>query len=178
MTPHHVTRQPMSLSSMDPYYEHDEKHHNPPPYAPHDCECADPNAPSHRACHESRSRRLLIPALISTVTVIAIILISCIHDLVTLGVFSADDGVLGLGKRALGARDSSGTDSGSSFVDNKCAFSNFDVNSYGTGLMQTNCLVYLIIVFVGLFLVLVFGIMLSAWCCRGISRSLLSTTWN
>ena len=50
--------------------------------------------------------------------------------------FSADDGVLGLGKRALGARDSSGTDSGSSFVDNKCAFSNFYFSSYGTGLMQ------------------------------------------
>jgi len=141
----HVNRQPISLSSMDLYcdFEHEEKRPSPPSYASHDCECT--NGPHHE-CHKSRRRQWLITvSLIFSITAIAIILISCIHDLASLGVFGADDGVLGLAKRALGARDTSGTDNGSSFVNNK---------------------LYLIIVFVGLFLVLVFAIMLSAWCCR------------
>ncbi|KIM71215.1 hypothetical protein PILCRDRAFT_758934 [Piloderma croceum F 1598] len=138
----HVSRQPISLSSMDLYC--DEKRPSPPSYASHDCECT--NGPHHE-CHKSRRRQfLVIVSLIFSITAIGIILISCIHDLATLGVFGGDDGVLGLAKRALGARDTSGTDSGSSFVNNK---------------------LYLIVVLVGLFLVLVFAIMLSAWCCRG-----------
>jgi len=48
-------------------------------------------------------------SLIFSIMAIAIILISCIHELASLGVFGADDGVLGLAKRALGARDTSGT---------------------------------------------------------------------
>jgi hypothetical protein len=160
----HVSRQPISLSSMDPYcdFEHDEKRPSPPSYPSHDCECT--NGPHHE-CHKSRRRQLLITvSLIFSITAIAIILISCIHELASLGVFSADDGVLGLVKRALGARDTSSTDNGSSFVNNKCPFSLLSITRHR--LTQTNCIVYLIIVFVGLFLVLVFAIMLSAWCCR------------
>lgn len=148
--PHHVTRQPISLNTMDLHYDryHDEKRHNPTTYcASRDCECAETNSLSHhRACHKSRLRRLLVPALLCIATVATIIFICCIRNLNTLGVFALDDGVLGVGKRALGARDSTGSNSGnSSFVNNK---------------------LYLIIVFVGLLLVLVFAIMLSAWCCR------------
>jgi len=146
MAPHNVTRQPISLTSMDPYY-HDEKSRNPPACTSDDCECSNSDATSHRACHKSRLRQLLLPAFISVVTIAAIIFVSCINDLIALGVFDSGDGALGLGKRALGARDSSGTGTGdSSFVNNK---------------------LYLIIIFVGLFLVLIFAIMLSAWCCRG-----------
>jgi len=142
-TPHHVTHQPMSLTSMDPYFDHyhDEKSLNPPSYTSHDCECENP----HNTCHKSRLYRLLIPAILSVVMIATIIFVSCIKDLAALGVFGPDEGVIGLGKQALGARDTTGSNNGS-FLNNK---------------------LYLIVIFVGLFLVLILAIMLSAWCCRG-----------
>jgi hypothetical protein len=109
----HVSRQ-LSLSSMDPYcdFEHHEKRSSPPPYASHDCECT--TCPHHE-CHKfSRRQFLIIVSLIFSITAIGIILITCIHDLTTLGVFGADDGVLGLAKWALSARGTS------SFVNKKC----------------------------------------------------------
>jgi hypothetical protein len=121
MASHPIAHQPMSLSSMDPYYDHyrDEKNVKTPACTSHDCECSNSTS-SHSACHKSRLRRLFIPVLISIVTIAAIVFISCVNDLTALGVFGSDDGLLGLGKRALGARDSTGTNNGSSFVNNKC----------------------------------------------------------
>lgn len=111
----HVTHQPASLTSMDPYYDHynDKKSGNPPEYICQDGECEESHAQSHRTCHKSRLRRLLIPAMMVVVTLAAIIFISCIQDLAAMGIFGQDDGVLGLGKRDT---------SNGSFVNNKCAF--------------------------------------------------------
>jgi len=146
MASHHIINQPMSLASMDPYsdYNHDEKRHTSTSPC-HHCECADTNhSLPHRACHQSRLRRLLIPALVSIATVATIFVISCIRNLEILAAFLPDDGVLGLSKRALGAGDTTGSDQ-SSFVHKKF---------------------YLIVVLVGLLVVVILGIMLSAWCCR------------
>jgi hypothetical protein len=124
MASHHIINQPMSLASMDPYsdYNHDEKRHTTTSVC-HHCECADTNhSLPHRACRKSRLRRLLIPALVSIATVATIFVISCIRNLEILAAFLPDDGVLGLGKRALGAGDTTGSDQ-SSFVHKKCVSS-------------------------------------------------------
>ena len=125
-TPHHVTRQPMSLNSMDPYSDYSpvEKPHSSPYCTTQDCECSQSNTISHGACHKTRLRRLLIPAVLSIATVATIFFICCLRNLDTLGIFALDGGVLELGKHALGARDTtSGSSSGSSsFMNNKRAF--------------------------------------------------------
>jgi len=145
----YVTHQPISLS-MNPYHHssNDEKRCNSSSCAPHDCECAmdSSNDIPHRACRRSRLRQLLVPALFALATVATIIFICCMRNLNTLGIF--DGGVLEVGKRALNATQSN--TGGSTFLNNKY---------------------YLIIVIVGLFLLLVFAIMLSAWCCRGIFQN-------
>jgi len=104
------------------------------------CSCAaDSNPGHHRACHQARLRRLLLPVALLLLAVGATLVISCVHDidlfdLVNLG---ADVSGSPLGKR-------------------QSTESSFTQNKY-----------YLIVVFVGLFLVLIAGIMLSFWCCRG-----------
>jgi len=92
---------------------------------------------------KTRRRRLLIPAAICIATIATVIFICCLRNLGTLSIFALDGGVLEVGKRALGARAASSGNS--SFLNNK---------------------LYIILIVVGLFLVLVFAIMLSAWCCR------------
>lgn len=147
-----VTNQPVSLS-MDLYHDdHDlplpayEKHvqdsnfnthHNSEHHLPSsswNCESFDSG--SHKKCHNSRLRRLFLPAVMVLLTISALLLISCSSNFGEVVGFGED----GLFKRATNSND--GT-----FTSNK---------------------LYLIAIFVGLFLVLVFGIMLSAWCCRGV----------
>jgi len=151
IVPQRVTSQPSPLSSMDLYNEqlyHDEKHphllayiqgHRRTSCTFQDCaECAGASSQYHNTCHKSRLRRLLIPAILSLLTIAAIIFLSCLNDMTALGGF---DGMLGMGKR-----DTSGTNNGNStLVDNK---------------------LYLIIIFAGLLFVIILAIMLSAWCCR------------
>jgi len=152
VVPQRVTSQPSSLNSMDVYSEcvyPDEKHlhlactqdhRQAPSCTSQDCtECT--GSQYHNACHKSRLRRLLIPAILSLFTITTLIFLSCLNDLAALGVFGPDGGVMGMGKRAV---DTSG--SNSTLVKNK---------------------LYLVIVFVGLLVVIILAVMLSAWCCRG-----------
>ncbi|EGN97555.1 hypothetical protein SERLA73DRAFT_184303 [Serpula lacrymans var. lacrymans S7.3] len=132
MAPSCISSQPASLSKMDLYT--DEKH--PTSTSPSNCECA--NSASHRTCHKSRLRRILVPALLSLLAVTALFFVACVSDFDVWG-------VLGMGSGGPLAKRQSSTNQ-SSFTQNK---------------------LYLIVVFVGLFLVLIAGIMLSAWCCRG-----------
>ncbi|KAG6372476.1 hypothetical protein JVT61DRAFT_7577 [Boletus reticuloceps] len=104
------------------------------------CCCGSESNPSrHRACHQARLRRFLLPIALLLLGVGATVLISCIYDIDPFDLVSMGGG------NPLGKRQ---TTSGgqSSFTQHK---------------------LYLIIVFVGLALVLVAGIMLSFWCCKG-----------
>jgi len=144
MTSNHITHQPMSLSSMDLHYQ-DEKRPDVLSCTSHNCQCGYIDSRPHRTCHNSRLRRVLMPALISIMTVVTIIFICCVRNFDAMGVFASDGGVWAVSKRAV--VDSTGSNNGgSTFTNNK---------------------LYLIIIFVGLVLVLILGIMLSAWCCRG-----------
>ncbi|KAJ7443576.1 hypothetical protein FB451DRAFT_1568660, partial [Mycena latifolia] len=87
---------------------------------------------SHKACHNGRLRRILMPAMISLVA-----LAGFIAEIVG-GLFQV--------KRA-------GTGDGSGSTDSESAF--------------TKHKLYLIVIFVGLLVVLILGVMLSAWCCKG-----------
>jgi len=146
-----ITTQPNALS-MDLYNEYDEKHTPARTRNPcqtlsrsfQDCaDCTDSPSQCHNGCHKSRLHRLLIPAILLLISITAVISLSCLYDSSILGIFGPDDGILGLGKRAL----TNGTNSGgSTFVNNK---------------------LYLIIIFVGLLVVIILAIMLSAWCCKG-----------
>ncbi|KAF8129834.1 hypothetical protein EV363DRAFT_1219624 [Boletus edulis] len=104
------------------------------------CCCGSESNPSrHRACHQARLRRFLLPIALLLLGVGATVLISCVYDIDPFDLVSMG------GSNPLGKRQ---TTSGgqSSFTQHK---------------------LYLIIVFVGLALVLVAGIMLSFWCCKG-----------
>ncbi|KAG1743835.1 hypothetical protein EDB19DRAFT_542155 [Suillus lakei] len=112
-----------------PTCQHDDHNMNYP------CEC--PSA-SHRACHKSRLRRIILPIALSLLSIGAFLVISHCSEMGDLL------GALGLGHGvSLGKRQ---TTTSSSFTSNK---------------------LYLIIIFVGLFLVLLAAIMLSFWCCKG-----------
>ncbi|KAG2131123.1 hypothetical protein BD769DRAFT_623555 [Suillus cothurnatus] len=100
------------------------------------CEC--PSA-SHRACHKSRLRRIILPMALSLLSIGAFLIISHCSEIGDLL------GALGLNQGyALNKRQT--TSSTSSFTSKK---------------------LYLIIIFVGLFLVLLAAVMLSFWCCKG-----------
>ncbi|KAJ7458729.1 hypothetical protein B0H11DRAFT_2060801 [Mycena galericulata] len=103
---------------------------------------------THTACHATRLKRLLLPGLLLAVLALS--------GLLALSYLLGDadgvpdpaeliDGILQV-KRAVTGTGSAGGSSGSSFTRRK---------------------LYLIVVFVGLFVVLVLAVMLSAWCCRG-----------
>ncbi|KAH7886724.1 hypothetical protein F5I97DRAFT_1807396 [Phlebopus sp. FC_14] len=99
--------------------------------------CRCSESSSHRACHKERMRRIIGPLVLLALTVGALLALSCLADMDILGLLGVSDGS-GI---SLGKRQTS-----SSFTQNK---------------------LYLIIIFVGLFLVLVAAILLSFWCCRG-----------
>jgi hypothetical protein len=122
-----VTSQPSALS-MDLYSEYDEKHPHLPARTRNSCQtlscssqncadCTDSPSQCHNECHKSRLHRLLIPAILSLVSIAAVISLSCLYDLSILGVLGPDDGILGVGKRALTSGTSNG---GSTLVNNKC----------------------------------------------------------
>ncbi|KAI6023480.1 hypothetical protein EDC04DRAFT_288789 [Pisolithus marmoratus] len=103
------------------------------------CRCS--QAPSHRACHQARLRKMLGPILLMLLALGAVILVWCMADV---GLFEAVLG--GDGDPLSMVKRQSSTSSGSTFTQNK---------------------LYLIVIFVGLFLVVIAAIMLSFWCCRG-----------
>ncbi|KAJ6600457.1 hypothetical protein DFH09DRAFT_1271278 [Mycena vulgaris] len=96
---------------------------------------------SHNPCHNTRLRRLLVPALLSLLALAALGALLCVlsdapGDIVE-GLFHVKRAVNGDGSN-------SGTES--AFTKNK---------------------LYLVVVFVGLFVVVILAVMLSAWCCKG-----------
>ncbi|KAF9481496.1 hypothetical protein BDN70DRAFT_876289 [Pholiota conissans] len=94
----------------------------------------------HHRCHNGRLRRFLVPFLIAFLI---------IGGLVAYGCATGHGAVDGWGLESLMSRavgDSTTNNGSGTFVDRK---------------------LYLIVVFVGLFVVLILAIMLSAWCCRG-----------
>ncbi|KAG6332902.1 hypothetical protein ID866_6189 [Astraeus odoratus] len=101
------------------------------------CRC--PQSRSHRACHTARLRRMLVPILAVLLALGALLLVWWMSDIDLLDALFGDGNPLALGKRQ------STTSSGSSFTNNK---------------------LYLIVIFVGLLLVVIAGIMLSFWCLR------------
>ncbi|KAJ7757986.1 hypothetical protein B0H16DRAFT_1527762 [Mycena metata] len=105
---------------------------------------ARPNAAGHKHCHNGRLKRFLIPALVAIVALSGLFAVLCF-----LGESVGDPSEMLEGlfqvKRAVDGGDSTGS-TGSTFTKHK---------------------LYLIVVFVGLFVVLVLGVMLSAWCCKG-----------
>ncbi|KIK56490.1 hypothetical protein GYMLUDRAFT_782470 [Collybiopsis luxurians FD-317 M1] len=88
-------------------------------------------------CHSSRLKRVLVPVVMTLVTLGALFAVSCFLD-----AFVGEGIGGGLLKRAT---DGSGSGN-DSFVNRKF---------------------YLIVIFVGLLVVVILGICLSAWCCRG-----------
>jgi len=98
----------------------------------------------HRRCHNSRLKRYLLPALALLLLLFGLMAISCMQGYDSILSEWGSGAGEGLFSRALGSGTTNGT--GSSFTHRK---------------------LYLIVIFVGLFLVLVLGVMLSAWCCRG-----------
>ena len=124
------------------------------------CSCtADPAR--HRACHQARLGRLLLPIALLLLAVGATLIISCVSDIDLFDLVSLGADVSG---SPLGKRQS--TSSGqSSFTQNKCEF--ISRCTVIVVVVTKGLIVYLIIVFVGLFLVLIAGIMLSYWCCKG-----------
>ncbi|KAJ7782236.1 hypothetical protein DFH07DRAFT_317812 [Mycena maculata] len=102
------------------------------------------SAPSHNPCHNSRLRRLLLPALIALTLLAGLVALFCVLD-DPFGMNGIVEGLLHV-KRAVTGDDSGSGSTESAFTKHK---------------------LYLIVVFVGLLVVLVLAVMLSAWCCRG-----------
>jgi len=103
-----------------------------------DCQRQTPSS-DHRHCHNGRLRRFLVPALIAFVLLAGLFTFSCMD-----GSSLSGWGTEGLVSRAITNGTNNGT--GGSFIHNK---------------------LYLIVIFVGLLVVVVLAVMLSAWCCRG-----------
>ena len=126
------------------------------------CSCtADSHPARHRACHQARLRRLLLPIALLLLAVGATLVISCVSDIDLFDLVNLGADVSG---SPLGKRQSTG----SSFTENKCKF----ISKCTTIVVVvikwlSGAIDYLIVIFVGLFLVLIAGIMLSFWCCRG-----------
>lgn len=107
-----------------------------------ECQCQGRQTRSSHGSHSSRLRVLLFPALLTLLGLLAFLALSC--------AYSAGDlfGTLGTGIAGDLARRATGdtTTNNGPFIDRK---------------------LYLIIIFVGIVVVIILGIMLSAWCCRG-----------
>ncbi|KAK7002426.1 hypothetical protein R3P38DRAFT_3042927 [Favolaschia claudopus] len=104
----------------------------------------------HKHCHNSRLKRFLVPVVVALVAVCSLIGLYCL-----LGGDMADPGEIVEGlfyaKRQFdGGNGGSGSGSGN-----------------GTESDFTRRKLYLIVIFVGLFVVVILGIMLAAWCCKG-----------
>ncbi|KAJ3902824.1 hypothetical protein F5879DRAFT_962411 [Lentinula edodes] len=145
-----ITNEPVAADTMDlyrdfhlPLFEKNSSLVLPPPYAEShvhlhpdqlDDDCSSPHqCPNAQRCHGSRLRRVVLPIVVSLVSLGGLLALTCVLD-----AFFEVGEAGSLFKRA--------TDGNGTFVNNK---------------------LYLIIVFVGLLLVVILGICLSAWCCRG-----------
>ncbi|KDR71539.1 hypothetical protein GALMADRAFT_789508 [Galerina marginata CBS 339.88] len=109
------------------------------------CDCqsqSQSHTPSsdHRHCHNGRLRRFLVPALLALVFLAGLFTFSCMSG----------HSVAGWGADSLFSRavtdGTTGNGTQGSFIHNK---------------------LYLIVVFVGLLVVVILAVMLSAWCCKG-----------
>ncbi|PFH44919.1 hypothetical protein AMATHDRAFT_51856 [Amanita thiersii Skay4041] len=130
------------------------------------------HAHSYAKCHARRLQRVLLPAVTLWATASLVLLtILGIYTLCTLSDPSSSrtDGgaatfiqafIGGLTKRA------TGDDNNNTFVNNKCT-SKLDLDLIKLTIKPAFCVVYLIVLFVGLVVVLILAIMFSAWCCRG-----------
>lgn len=110
----------------------------------------------HRKCHRSRFRRFILPiTLILLILVAGLFALSCLQD----SHFS-DWGVDGLLPRAFGNDNTNG----GSFTNHKCMW----LIELSLKLFEPFfILVYLVVVFGGLLVLFVLGVLLSFWCCRG-----------
>ncbi|KAJ7572081.1 hypothetical protein C8J56DRAFT_979410 [Mycena floridula] len=138
-----VNVQPATPQSMDLYNSFhvslDEKRPQGHQHYLQDDGCDSQDGPCHKRCHKSRFRRLLLPIAAVLLTLFALMAVSCYTNI---GLDLAGDSLL---RRALGDNSgSNGTES--TFTKNK---------------------LYLIVIFVGLLLVIILAVMLSAWCCKG-----------
>jgi len=138
-----VISQPPSLQSMDLYNAYHISLGEKRPVHQHiqgdGCESCEAQNSCRKRCHNSRFRRMLLPAAALLLTLVALMAVSCFTDL---NFF--DLGGDTLLKRATGDNSSNGTES--TFTKNK---------------------LYLIVIFVGLLVVIILAVMLSAWCCKG-----------
>ncbi|EDR03380.1 uncharacterized protein LACBIDRAFT_295216 [Laccaria bicolor S238N-H82] len=133
-----ITKQPQALQSLDLYSDLHTSNEKHNHGQGGDCEGCPSSRASHRNCRKSRLRRLLFPSMVALVVLGTVMLFSCLGGHDVIG-WGAED----LVKRATGTT----TGNGGTFTHNK---------------------LYLIVIFVGLLVVLVLGVMLSAWCCKGI----------
>ncbi|TBU25252.1 hypothetical protein BD309DRAFT_963935 [Dichomitus squalens] len=107
-------------------------------------------------CSRARSRRIAITILLAAFSILALLLVSCLWDaafnegswLNALGFAddSSESAWMTIGSLVKRQSDGTSGSGGNTFVHNK---------------------LYLIVVFVGLVLVVLAAICLSAWCCRG-----------
>ncbi|KAF7341913.1 hypothetical protein MSAN_02047200 [Mycena sanguinolenta] len=107
-----------------------------------------PRHAGHAHCHNGRLRGILFPALIALVVLSGLVALFCLFgdNIASTDPTEIIEGLFHT-KRALDGGSGSGSgSSGSSFTNRK---------------------LYLIVIFVGLFVVVILGIMLSAWCCKG-----------
>lgn len=144
----------------------DEKHFSQCPFhlgSGRQCSCAADSNPARR--YQARLRRLLLPIALLLLAVGATLVISCVSDIDLFDLVGVGADVSG---SPLGKRQS--TSSGqSSFTQQKREFiiSRYTVIAVVVTEGLSGAPVYLIIVFVGLAIVLIAGIMLSYWCCKG-----------
>ncbi|KAJ7110733.1 hypothetical protein C8R43DRAFT_1139298 [Mycena crocata] len=146
-----IAKQP----SMDLYSDHAHADEKPRAYHDHahghahshDDETSQWSSPhrtgpaSHKPCHNGRLRRILLPALVALLTLSGVLALYCL-----LGNGMADPGEIIEGLFAVKRAVDGDPNSESAFTKNK---------------------LYLIVIFVGLLVVVILAIMLSAWCCRG-----------
>lgn len=165
---HHVTNQPQatgnpelgsldskqSEKSFDDSLDDGGHHHH------HQCEHGQQTSFSeHDNCHNFRLRRFLLPAILVFVALGGILAWSCMR------------GMPGWGADLMARALTDGSTSGeSSFMKNKRQLAplthDFLLINYNLIILRA-LIVYLIVVFVGLFVVVILAIMLSAWCCKG-----------
>ncbi|KAJ7187348.1 hypothetical protein C8R46DRAFT_288123 [Mycena filopes] len=142
-----VAKQP----AMDLYTEHAPAHEKHEHLHAHDHDDASQwsahpaPAHAHKHCHNGRLRRVLVPALLTLLALSALFAVShCVFGNTDPG--EVLEGLLHLKRAVVDGDGSNSTGSGSTFTKNK---------------------LYLIVVFVGLFVVVILAVMLSAWCCKG-----------
>ncbi|KAL1659145.1 hypothetical protein GGF50DRAFT_65889 [Schizophyllum commune] len=137
-----VSTQPSAVSIMDVTGKAEYEPLSQDEKHEHEC-CGDASAsqagPHHKRCHNNRLKRMLVPLLVSIASIIGVMALGCFASM-----------LLGGGHHDMShlmSRQTTGeSDSGSTFTDHKY---------------------YLIVIFVGLVVVIILGIMLSAWCCKG-----------